>query len=95
MKTATLKSKYWNSKIEIDPRVKGILVKSGLDFIIEKEMLIGSVKNRINAHGVERIGRVTPYYGLFHSVTNECINTERKVIRYPKMRILLIWFFRY
>jgi hypothetical protein len=36
MKTATLKSSIGITKIEIDPRVKGILVKSGLDFIIEK-----------------------------------------------------------
>lgn len=45
-------------------KVKEILKENGLDFTIEKEQLIG-----------KDTGRITPYYGLFNSKSNECINT--------------------
>lgn len=47
----------------IKERVEEILVANNLDFRIQKE--------RLFAPG----GRITPYYGLFNSKTNECINT--------------------
>lgn len=46
-----------------------ILEKFGLDFTIEKEVLFGR-----NSKGDDMI---TPYFGLFNSKTNECINTAK------------------
>lgn len=51
----------------IKTRVDEILQKNGLDFSISKLPLIAS-----NEEGEQLI---TPYYGLFNSKTNECINT--------------------
>jgi len=45
-------------------KTKEILKTNGLDFTIDKEQLIGKDS-----------GRITPYYGLFNSKSNECINT--------------------
>src|ERR1017187_11039682 len=47
-------------------KVNEILTAHGLDFRIEKELLTGTS------------GRVTPYYGLYNSKTNKCINTVKE-----------------
>lgn len=49
--------------LTMSTKVNEILTNNGLDFSIEKEPLMG-LNNRI-----------TPYFGLFNSKTNECINT--------------------
>ena len=49
--------------MSIEQRVQEILVANELDFRIEKEALFSPT------------GRRTPYYGLFNSKTDECINT--------------------
>lgn len=46
-------------------RVQEILVANDLDFTIQKEALLDGK------------GRVTPYFGLFNSKTDECINTVK------------------
>lgn len=53
--------------MSIKERVNEILVNNGLDFEIKKLPLIAN-----NEEGSQLI---TPYYGLFNSKTNECINT--------------------
>lgn len=50
----------------IKERVNGILTTNGLDFEIQKEMLVGTS------------GRPTPFFGLYNSKTNECINTVKE-----------------
>jgi hypothetical protein len=50
----------------INEKVNEILVNNNLDFRIEKEMLLSPS------------GRPTPYYGLFNSKTNECINSVKE-----------------
>ncbi len=49
----------------IKTKVNEILTQTGLDFRIEKEQLLSST------------GRPTPYYGLFNSKTNQCLNTTK------------------
>ncbi len=49
----------------IKTKVNEILTETGLDFRIEKEQLLSST------------GRETPYYGLFNSKTNQCLNTVK------------------
>lgn len=48
----------------MSPLVKSILVENGLNFEIEKEPMQGAVS-----------GRPSSYFGLYNSVTNECIGT--------------------
>lgn len=50
----------------VSAKVKALLEANGLDFEIQKEPLTGFTS-----------GRETPYFGLFNSVTNECINTVK------------------
>lgn len=50
----------------IKDKANEILVANGLDFTIQKEPLLS-----VN-------GRTTPYFGLFNSKTNECINTTKE-----------------
>jgi len=51
-------------------KVQEILSAHGLDFTIEKAPLI--------AHNNQGEQMITPYYGLFNSSTNECINTVKE-----------------
>lgn len=52
-----------------DKKVKEILEKHGLDFIIEKHPLVAKVGDK---------SLITPYYGLFNSATGSCINTVKE-----------------
>lgn len=52
--------------MDLKAKTNEILVEYGLDFRIEKERLFSPT------------GRITPYYGLFNSKTDECINTVKE-----------------